>query len=411
MNYWAVLGIVVFLYLMIDLLIYVRSKSVYIVRRSPWLIHLSLWGNLLEVISILPLMPYAIDSVYLPPLLLSLRDCGIILGHCLFFFPYILRSYRLYIVFNLEKNWDKDGATFTRRIPRTRQCWQIKILIFLLILPVLMCTLLLVYQSVQDYFPFTSKNTGKTDTDIATGIYIAVTFLEQLILIVLSFMLRHIEDQYKMSNELIWVCLIWSISPIFSTFIETDKIVWFSSCLLRNFLVLIRSDVVPLVLSLKQTPFAEALTVDMLNSLEIILETETTLEFFERFLKNEFGASGSESGYSLLCMFKEIECRLNVCGDEEMSFSESDRSKLSAVSSFDRIERKSSPEWLRKKKQAVLKVLNEKFYQSFLRSEECKELRRIIHRKEVIAYRVMQTSFIPANAMGKAGGNIYSVIK
>ena len=83
-------------------------------------------------------------------------------------------------------------------------------------------------------------------------------------------------------------------------------------CVLRNFFIIIRSSVIPLIFSYRPTIFSEALTVDMLNSLEIILENEKTLEFFEKFLKNEPNFLQKDSGYSLLCFYKEITCRLQV---------------------------------------------------------------------------------------------------
>lgn len=404
MNYWVAVGMAGFVYLVIDALICIRSKSVYIIRRSPWLVHLSLWGNFLEFSSILPLLTYFVDRQDISPLLVSLRDSGIILGHCLLYFPYILRSYRLYLVFNLETNWDKAGADFTKKIHRTRQSWQIKMLILFLLLPLSMCIFLISYGPIKEVFPVTNTGQDKRDKNIATGIYIFITFAEQLALIIFANLLRDLEDEYNMCNELVWITVILALPPIFSTFVETDKEIWFTVCLIRNFLIMARSDIIPLLLSFKATQFAEALTVDMLNSLEIILENEKTLEFFERFLKNDTGSHLKESGYSLLCLYKDLECRLNNSFiDDQSSF----EIELSKSSNFALVEKVDLPEAIKKKKSGVFKLLNEKFYQNFLRSEECKELRRIIHKEEIIAYRVMQTSFIPTNLTKKKREKIF----
>ena len=144
----------------------------------------------------------------------------------------------------------------------------------------------------------------------------------------------------------------------------------------------------------------------MLNSLEIILENERTLEYFERFLKNESNFRLKDSGYSLLSLYKEIECKIHEFTYAHFSYSSDiELSKYSTLIPLDRIEKTSGKENLKKYKQTLFKVLDEKFYQNFLRSEECKELRRIIYKEEVISYRIMQTSFTPVNVSRKSKGH------
>ena len=376
-------------------MIWIRSKSNYIIRRSPLLIHLSLWGNFIELSSILSYFS-TIDLHNDINETTALQDSGTIIGHCLFYLPYILRSYRLSLVFNLERDWDKDQTKFIKRIPQTRQKWQLKMLLILMIFPLTLCVLLFASTSIRNFFPI-SNNTG-IDDNIAVGIFIFITFIEQSMLIYIVDKLRNIEDRFNMCNELIWVCCFWSISPIFSAFIQSNKTTWFSSCIIRNLLVLIRSDITLVIFSFKSLPFSESLTIEMLNSLEIILQNEKTLEYFEKYLKNEPNYLAKDSGYSLLCFYKEIECKIHKFIYAEPSISDDiDPSRYSTLVSFVRIEKKTGKEYLKKYKELLFRILNEKFYPNFLRSEECKELRRIISKDEMICYRIMQTSFTPVN--------------
>ena len=72
-----------------------------------------------------------------------------------------------------------------------------------MVFPVSLCIILVVYTESLDYFPITSRNNGEFDADVATGIYIFISFIEQGILIYLVNQLRRIEDRYNMCNELI----------------------------------------------------------------------------------------------------------------------------------------------------------------------------------------------------------------
>lgn len=392
--FWVLVSIIGGIYLLSDIVVILKRKNLHITRRSPWLLHISLWGNFLEVLSISSLVDFIISTPDVNILWTKLRDCGIIIGHCAFFIPYILRAYRISIVFNLDKDWNKSGDIFERRIHRTRQMWLVKLFLIIMVIPLVLCILILVYDPVRYFIPLTG-NSSSVDEQLATAIYIFICFVEQLLLIFLTYHLKNIEDQYNMINELIWICAIWSISPIFSTFITIDRKAWYSACLLRNLLIFIRSYLVLLIFSFRPVTFSASLTVDMLNSLEIILENEKTLEFFEKFLRNQIDAHRTNSGYSLLCLYKEIECRIHSQNELNLSYMEVEMTNYSMLNTLVKIDEHTTPENLQKSKSVVLKTLNEKYYKHFLKSDECSQLRKMIHKEELIAFRVTQTSFLP----------------
>ena len=98
---WIYGPVFLLFYLVIEIFLCLRSKSVEITRRSPWLLHISNWGNLLESLSIFVIYNSLTIETF-PGI--NLATSGVVLGHFVLFLPYILRSYRLYIVFFLEKD-------------------------------------------------------------------------------------------------------------------------------------------------------------------------------------------------------------------------------------------------------------------------------------------------------------------
>ena len=394
MDFWILLTVVSFIYLSTDFLIFLRSKHIQITRRSPWLMHLSLYGNLIELISISTLIPFLNQSPLKDSTLIFLRDCGSVLGHYMFFVPYILRAYRINLVFNLEHNWESSGAIFKTQINRTRQIWLLKFFALLMVLPLTLCIAIFFYNPLEKIFPITTNKKASMNSEYATGVYVFVCFLEQVLIIFMTNLIRNVDNQFDMKSELVSVCLLWSISPIFSTFVDIDRILWFIACAIRNLLVFLRSDLYCVFVSFRESSFEGALTIEMLNSMEIILENERALEYFERFLRNQPNFGEKDSGYALLGHYKELECRLHV---RSFELSVTEVEMTSKYSVLNRLAKSSSPESIQQSKQLIQKILNEKHYNEFLLSEECGRLRKMIQKEEAITFRVTQTSFLPIN--------------
>lgn len=115
------MGIVFLLYAVIGFMLYKRSKERNIKSRSPVLLHITHWANYLEIsLAIINIFPqYGIDLWNFQELSLF-QSLGLI-AHYLVFFPYILRCYRLYFVFHLDKDWAIQNNSFKRHINRTKQ--------------------------------------------------------------------------------------------------------------------------------------------------------------------------------------------------------------------------------------------------------------------------------------------------
>lgn len=398
MDLWILIVIVSFIYLIVDFIIFLRSKHIQITRRSPWLMHISLYGNLIELISISTLIPFLSSEPLKDSLFIFLRDCGSVIGHYMFYVPYILRAYRINLVFNLEHNWEASGNLFKIKIKRTRQIWLLKIFALTMILPISLCLGIFLYKPLEDIFPITTSQKSSLNSEYATGVYIFVCFLEQMLIIFMTNQIRNIDNQFDMKSELMTICILWSVSPIFSTFVDIDRTLWLIASAIRNLLVFLRSDLYCILSSFKNSKFEEALTIEMLNSIEIILENERTLEYFERFLRNQPNSSDKDSGYTLLGYYKELECRLNA-PSFEVSLSEVEMT--SKYSILNKLTNSSSPENIHNSKNLILRILNDKHYNEFLLSKECEKLRKMIQKEEAINFRLTQTSFLPIKIKAK----------
>jgi hypothetical protein len=309
----------------------------------------------------------------------------------MFYLPYILRSYRIFLVFNLETS-DSSSKVFEKTLHRTRQAWLVKIFLLLMIFPSLLCLALFLYSPLEDIFPITTSNLNSGKETYAAGVYIFVCFLEQVLMIFVTFRIRNVEEGFNMKSELIMVCALWSLSSVFSAFVDTDRTVWFIGSGFRNVLVFFRTHVFCVVASFREIPFEEGLTVEMLNSLEIILENERALEYFEKFLMKQPNFKAKDSGYALLNLYKELECRLF---SDSPNFTITELEMTTNYSVLNKLNRNSTRENVRLSKAVLFKILNEKHYKDFLLSEECMKLRKMIQKEEALAYRVTQTSFLP----------------
>ena len=398
MEFWIIIILISSLYILIDILLFLKSNHKQVSKRSPWLLHASLWGNLIELISASSLIK--IINVTQPEgfTLVFLRDCGILLGHYMFYIPYILRSYRVFLVFNIEHDWESSGKVFEKTLHRTRQIWLLKLFLLILLIPISLSLVLFLYSPFRDIFPITSSNTTSSREIYASMIYIFICFLEQALMIFITYKIRNAEEKFNMKSELIMICAIWSLSSIFSAFVGRDRTIWFIGCAIRNFLSFLRTHVLCVVAAFRSTPFEEGLTVEMLNSLEIILENERTLEYFEKFLRKQENYRAKDSGYTLLGLYKELECRIHL---DSHDFTITELEMITNISVLNKLNKNSSPEYLQLSKTTILKILNDKHYKDFLQSEECSKLRKMILKEETLAYRVTQTSFLPITSNRK----------
>jgi hypothetical protein len=123
-------------YTTIGVMLALRANYEPMCRRSLWLVFISHFANLVEVEFFLVtkyLYDYDEDT---KRSYLSLYQAVMLVSHCLFYFPYVLRCYRLYFVFKLGFHWNDSDQHFYLRRSRATQTWLIKVLLTLMV-PVL----------------------------------------------------------------------------------------------------------------------------------------------------------------------------------------------------------------------------------------------------------------------------------
>ena len=126
------------------------------------------------------------------------------------------------------------------------------------------------------------------------------------------------------------------------------------------------------------------MTLDMLSSLEIILQNDRCLKFFEKFLK------GNEPGLCILEFYQKCECKL--FDDENLFGSLNDYIVSGMLPSFLEIENIENKQQLLDAKATAFKSLKQMFYQNFLESYEFKELRNLIVEDEDLTNNIRRTS-------------------
>lgn len=367
------------IYLIIGSLLIYKRNNPNLTKRTPWLVNITHWANLGEILLVLPTATEIVEEKKFSLMAWQLISCGIMICHFLIFFPYILRGYRIYEIFHLSHT-----ANFSEKITRTTQKFLIRFL-GLLMFPVLMiCAFIVAYKEIAYYFPVAEKSNTKVQSTVASCIYITNCFFEELLFVFLVYKLRFIQDKYNMTKELIAVAIIWYMSPLFSTFVNSDRKFWLLTIVIRNLSLCIISSIVPIIYSFKKDIFEEPLTIDMLGSLEIILESSKTLRYFEKYLRT------SCQGQYILEFYQKCECQLNDYGSSYSSIN----GYIESGSLPSEIEssRLDSKQKVAKARNAALAYLNKKFYNEFLKSPECEELREAIRKEEIITDRVRKTS-------------------
>jgi hypothetical protein len=378
MLYAILAAILAAIYVTIGTLLFCRRGNASIRKRAFWLVYATHWSNLGEVVLLMPMFSDDLENTKRK--FWQFRQGAILIFHYFMYFAYLLRSYRVFALVGLS-----GSATFMHNLKRITQ----KALLFwlgLLILPVFaMGVCIFAVKSVAEYAPLTDSNGVSPKNSISNIIYVTLCFTEELILILFIFKLRFIEDKYNMNKELLTVSALWYLNPLFSAFINLNRSLWIWSMIIRNLLLMLISSLLPLVLSYREDKFEAPLTLEMLESLEIVLQNKETLRFFEKFLIK------SHEGLSVLEFYQKC-----VCDEYQTDFaynSINDYFEHKALPNELGIDEISDSITLEKAKEAALRYLEVRFYSLFVQSEEYRILREIILRKELIENRVRESSF------------------
>lgn len=377
-------------------LFYLRSKSGLILKRSPLFVLISQLGALSQSIIILSQLLQTSEKFYIQAekhhgLIFRFRQAGLLLAHYLIFAPYLIRCYRLHFLFSLDANWDSQDSFFSQHKYRVEQKWLLKLLIGCSTPVLLLIALIFISKPVSCFIPGSELAKTKLEHDLSECSYILLCFLEQVSLVFAGYLLRHVKDDYKVSSELWFITIAWVITPIFP-FVKENDSQYVIPILIRDVCMLIRSCVYPLIMSFFTPVHFEIVTLEMISSLDLVLQSEIPLEYFEEFLVNLNTNSALEKenlldGVALLDLY--MKCENFLVGPEMWTGNEIIKDLEKNIPGHSA---SISPNSIYRSKKVIFEILNTEFFCQFLNSPNYQKLRRQTIKQEIYLGRIFQTS-------------------
>lgn len=389
-----------------------RANNEPLCRRSPWLVFISHIANLIEVeFILLTLSIYEADNGsdlgYL-----RLYQAVMLISHYLFYFPYLLRCYRLYFVFKLGQHWHDTDLPFYELRHRASQNWLIKVLICMMF-PVLVASFCLFFiPQLTSIYPATYSPDDPDSVTLMQASTILIAFFRELIFIFAVWKLREVNDDFAMTYELSTVCLLWMTNSFILTPLFPLK-TWLYSCIIRNFLIMCVSSIWPIYKSFGKHAIHVPLTIEALRSLDLVLQNEASCEAFSNYLKTGYfelelarlsfkpQSFHQQEGYWLLEFWLECEVfKHNFTSEKAHSIIErylgrgllnlpsNIRSSLLDASLL------KNPSLFNDAQDYAFKMLSDYYFQLFQRSMPYSFLAAEITRQDIRLNRLASTSFI-----------------
>lgn len=273
----ALAGATAGVYLLIGILVLIRRNRKEISSKSPWLLLCSHVGNMCEQVVLLLQLSDLLDYGNK-----RWSDSVAIFFHFLYYFPYLLRGYRLHFVFYTELGRrPQEEAYFLTHLKRSKQTWLLKVLFFLMLPIAILAALLAAFANLNKNGPH------KYHKDYSfESIYIAVQFLEDILFITMMYSLRHVSKDYSMTRELLIVCFLWYLNSVFSLRYEYYGFWWYE-LLTRNVVIMCVSVLYPLIKSYHQPSLNDNMTLEALYVLPLVLEHEVSFTYFEAYLRSK----------------------------------------------------------------------------------------------------------------------------
>ena len=382
------------IYLTVFILLLIRSNHPYILRRSPVLIYISLFGGLIQILVILSIIFLDSKSIIKKyptnyKWILKLRQSICLLGHILLVVPYLLRSYRLYFIFHLDKNWFNQDNYFLKNIHRTKQRWLLQIL-FICLLPWGVAVALIFRANQGNYLPGCELKDSSMQLQVSECLYVFISFVEQFSLLISLYSIRNVSDDYKMTKELVWVIILWIITPVYPYFDENGFL--HATAIFRDYFLMIRTCILPLISSFKIRPRIELITQEMINSCELILQSETGLFYFEKFLLNLQVIQTEDidckiAGAEALDLY--MKCEKYLClpleNEQESLFEEL---KFFGIDHYE----DDSGIFIERVKYDLFTILKTEYFPKFVNSMEYYKLKGNVTKQELFIGRILQTS-------------------
>lgn len=384
-NFWYFFIFSLTFYTLTSGLLFHRSQHRYVISRSPNILQIGHWANLVEIFSVLIILYYLPQPDSIIWALESLMDTS----HCLMVFCYLVRAYRLNFVFKLDLSKDVDSSKFYNLKYRVTQRWAIKFVFALTSPIILICTIiyLLIYISESSFGII--ENGERSNILFMVDIFIA--FSLQLSMIVMMNKIRVVVNEYQMLKEMLIVTILLSFTPLYSIFIHVLDKEWLYSSIARNYLLVFTSSVFPIIMSYTQKEKLEIITLDMLESFELVLQNQESLNTFEKFLKNyEKG-----EGLQYLEIYLSCECCIDLFTED---LANTIKQKLLISSIFINaveINKELHHTDICKILESVKETLELDYFIPFKVSQEFKQLRSSVYRHEIFGNRLSQTSFLP----------------
>jgi hypothetical protein len=402
---WAAVAV----YLLVAVLLIKRSKSEVLAKRSPILVLVSHIGNCCEVLLLLIARVFMDNS---NELLVKAFQAGSLFFHSLYYLPYLLRCYRLHLVFRLDRAWTEQSDSFYTNRHRASQSWLVKVLVVLMLPALALAVLLVVFDSFSDIFPTTCR--PESNLGSLKLFYIALSFIEELVFVVAVWACRDINDDFAMSTELTIVCGLW-FSNSFIVYWITEVSTWILTAAARNCAIMCVSSLWPLLQSYRRSEFGVPLTLEVLNSLELLLQNEGTLEAFSKFLSSgkvyrpcteldlTLHSSYDREGVYLLDFWLNCEVykhnpttqKAETILDE---FIKSEHIQLTSPM-LHSLESSTLEEKFLEAQEYAFKLLQDLFFPLFQRSPHYNLLLKEVNRQDIYLYRLTHTSFLmPASS-------------
>ena len=311
------------------------------------------------------------------------------LTNCVMVFAYLIRAYRLYIVFNLDKLKDSESTSSLMRKYKMSQRWALKLLL------IISFPIFLVVSGIWLYIFFVGKDFGlfyhKERSNYLAMIDTFITFLLQLFMILMIDKISHVANEYQMLKEMVTVTILLFLTPLLSLFVRFYSLEWLYIYVVRNALLMLVSSVAPIILSYLKKDRYGIVSADMVKSLDLILLHKICYEFFETYLNR------IESGRAVVYLDLFVSCQcyfdkpaLNL---EKYIFEQVKQLKIPELDTC--------PENKKTQRAAIIfthckEILENYYFDPFKLSKEYHNLRGFLHRQELLNSRISQTSLVPA---------------
>ena len=395
-NFIVGVSVVSAAYLVGFSILVIKRKSGYILRRTPILMQFCLLGNWLQTIVFLSQIEQIEKHIGLVTLechvFFRIRQSVNLIGHYLLFSPYMLRSYRLLIIFKIDKNWEITESSYNNYIHRTKQKWMI-ILLIVFLMPVLILCIAIINNCL--FANFMPGSEDKHHTNVSEGLFVGISFIEQLCFLATIYNLRDISDDYSIKDELTVAMIAWYITPSLIVFPPVD-LKRFKNLpgLIRNFILFIASFCYPIYCSFTHKRQTEAMTTEMIESIESIVQSKAALEYFDKYLKEiESKPNDSKiniSGGELLELYMKCEMFLNCPGGYDKDEIIKDLLDSDVVTiNYMKDSKEDFDSQVARAKNSILETLKKEFFGGFKKSKWFSELNRYVNCQEIYTGRLM----------------------